>query len=213
MDKFRHPNESLQAQADTYQEELAALALLALGREIESESFVYQVSQLVIAAYMTAFLLGGGDVNEWDGDEMLSQRQQAIRSVYRLSDDIYGGAYDAIDGERTAEQGRTRLMQRLVLWGFTLGLIYSVGQLFPRFRMIDGALGEPNYVWRRGGTKEPCDTCLMLDGVVMSAAEWRASGYRPQGSSLECGGWNCLCYLEPTTEPSRAGEVLGWTVA
>jgi hypothetical protein len=48
------------------------------------------------------------------------------------------------------------------------------------------------------GEAEHCTTCLGLSGVVAFASEWDLSGFRPQGSNLECGGFNCKCELVPT---------------
>jgi hypothetical protein len=58
-------------------------------------------------------------------------------------------------------------------------------------------------VWRLGPSKKHCGTCSSLNGIVAYAKEWEASGVRPQSppnKALQCGGWNCKCNLEVTTE-------------
>lgn len=48
------------------------------------------------------------------------------------------------------------------------------------------------------GIAEHCDTCLALNGIVAFATEWEISGFQPQGSMLQCKGYNCKCSLIPT---------------
>ena len=52
-----------------------------------------------------------------------------------------------------------------------------------------------SFMWRRGGTSEPCTDCLELDGVIKTAEQWQTAGIEPQSPDLECGGWNCQCQL------------------
>jgi len=57
--------------------------------------------------------------------------------------------------------------------------------------------------WQEGDTKDKCNTCLALDGIVAYAREWDELGVHPQGGPnhlLECEGWNCQCRLIPTEQ-------------
>ena len=66
--------------------------------------------------------------------------------------------------------------------------------------------GKKMLKWNVGPT-EHCSTCAALDGTVASAEDWAASGYRPQGRMLECGGYHCQCSLDPTDEPPTEGGI------
>jgi len=71
---------------------------------------------------------------------------------------------------------------------------------------------RPNdhFIWRLGATEEHCSTCARLNGVVATAAEWQASGVRPQhppNPYLECGGWRCDCRYQYTEEPVTRGGI------
>lgn len=54
------------------------------------------------------------------------------------------------------------------------------------------------YEWVYGDT-EHCDDCLRLNGQKHRMKDWLKSGWQPQGSNLECHGFNCKCRLVKTT--------------
>lgn len=47
---------------------------------------------------------------------------------------------------------------------------------------------------------EACTDCLVLDGWVLSANEWKRLGVFPQDRRLQCKGYKCDCELVVTTE-------------
>lgn len=64
-----------------------------------------------------------------------------------------------------------------------------------------------NLEWVYGDT-DHCETCMNLNGIVMSAREWDTLGVKPQSApnnKLECGGWKCQCRLEPTGKRRSPG--------
>ena len=72
--------------------------------------------------------------------------------------------------------------------------------------------------WVEGDTKEKCDTCVSLNGIVAYASIWDRLNVHPQGAPndhIECGGWNCKCMLVPTDErqtrdaENRIAEIVG----
>jgi len=78
---------------------------------------------------------------------------------------------------------------RLKLWINQAVRALNIGKMFS---------GKKNkFMWRRGGTSEPCKDCLDLDGTIKTAEEWIRAGIEPQSPDLECGGWNCLCQFVP----------------
>ena len=67
--------------------------------------------------------------------------------------------------------------------------------------------------WVENDTIEKCPVCVRLDGIVAYAQEWDALNVHPQHAPnpyLVCGGWNCKCTLEPTTQrrTARAFDVI-----
>ncbi len=62
-------------------------------------------------------------------------------------------------------------------------------------------------IWILGPTEEHCKSCSKLAGKVKRKSFWLASGIQPRASSLSCGGWNCLCELQPTSEPASRGPL------
>ena len=59
-------------------------------------------------------------------------------------------------------------------------------------------------------TKEPCSTCVKLNGKVKRASYWKRVGVQPQNPpnpSLECLGWLCGCSFEVTDEPLSRGPL------
>lgn len=68
---------------------------------------------------------------------------------------------------------------------------------------------EDRFIWVYGDT-DHCETCLTLNGIIATGAQWEESGYRPQNppnDMLECGGWHCQCRLEHTKYPVTAGGI------
>ena len=69
-------------------------------------------------------------------------------------------------------------------------------------------------VWVYGET-EHCETCRQLNGIVARATEWQRIGVRPQNAPnglLDCGGWNCQCAINPTTQrrtPGAYDKIIG----
>ena len=52
-----------------------------------------------------------------------------------------------------------------------------------------------------------CSSCMKLAGKVKRGSFWQASGIQPQHPGLRCGGWNCQCFLSPTTDRASAGRL------
>ena len=65
-----------------------------------------------------------------------------------------------------------------------------------------------NLRWDYLDGKDHCSDCSALDGVVLSKAEWKALGIRPQSRDLECTGFNCGCRLTPTNQKSNNNGTL-----
>lgn len=77
-------------------------------------------------------------------------------------------------------------------------------------RARTSALSDPRLAWRLGATEIHCHSCNALNGKIKKASYWQRLNIRPQSPPnpmLECGGFNCLCIFEPTTEPQSRGPL------
>ncbi len=194
-------DETIDPRLQTYYDELAALTEEANRGRIDREEFEKRAREMVLAMLMLSFLLGGGNIADPAAEAALAtERSEALTSVSRLADDIYAGAYQkraATDDQpgQSAETAENKLGSRLRVWTGIAAGVFALGMLH--------AAGDQTYEWELGNTSEHCGDCLALAGQVHTAAEWRASGFRPQGRSLECGGWNCDCRLKRTDKKSQ----------
>lgn len=196
-------NTRMDTELRRYHEEISDLCGRALEGDISEAQFRQRMVELTAAAILAMFLLAGGNPNSENGRAQLAEQQQIARDSARgLADDIYSGRYDGED-EDTAAERQEVLEGRLALWGVTLAGVYALGQLNkPPTVRPDGTEVEARYRWQRGATEKPCADCVGLDGVVLTASEWRSIGIRPQDPGLSCGGWNCLCQFVETDEES-----------
>lgn len=198
------------ARITRYIRELDRLTGAALDGRLFENEFQGEMIALTAADLELLFQLAGGDPASAVGqlrlqNELLLHRQ----SIATLTNDIYTGRYSArsepLPGrpEQTAVEGRDKLRNRLVLWGFSAAGVFHLGQETIR----PGQL-EPAYVWLLGNTEEHCVDCQLLDGVVLTASDWGRLDIRPQSPGLACGGYHCDCGREPTNqEPIPLDEV------
>jgi hypothetical protein len=92
------------------------------------------------------------------------------------------------------------------------GLVNRAANLWTRAR--DGAFSlgqtynrdDPYYEWELGATEKHCRDCLMLNGRVHKASDWRLLGWQPQSPDLECGGFNCDCRFTQVAGPQDDQE-------
>ena len=105
----------------------------------------------------------------------------------------------AIELAAAEEKPVDGLLSRAQLWVNRYHEVVNLSKLTTR--------PKDRFVWRLGKTEEHCETCFTLNGVVATAADWAASGYRPQGRNLKCGGWHCDCRVEYTEEPTTKGGI------
>ena len=61
--------------------------------------------------------------------------------------------------------------------------------------------GDKKYGWALGMTEKHCTHCQELSKIVAFGSDWVASGWRPQSSALECGGFHCDCSFYETDKP------------
>ncbi len=192
-------NEAAQTRLEQYERDLQALMDMALSGQIREDDFRREMERVTVAAILIMYLLGGGDPAKQQS-ALNAQLLQNSRSIAGLTDDIYSGRYSARDEAesqrptQTRQEGRQKLLNRIVLWVFALSGIYAIGQT--KAPPVNGI--EPEYIWELGRTEKHCRDCLWAAGQVLTASQWdrlAAAGIAPQSSSLECQGYHCDCRL------------------
>jgi len=125
--------------------------------------------------------------------DMKPEWEAVLQSVIESEMDHVLDFAQAIEDAAAAGQPIDGLLARAKLWVNRYNETVNLAKLTTR--------PKDRYKWLIGSTAEHCGTCIGLNGKVATAEEWIASGYRPQGRMLECGGWNCQCKLVYTEEP------------
>lgn len=192
-------------QAD-YEDRLEALTIamlvLAMARGIEGENEAERLlvdSALLILEDDTFEAMDAGLINLTDQQLLLDAfPADAVNAINEEVDgslqsniavDIYAGQYD---------ENAQGLLSRLTMWTATATGLYYLGRM----------IGKPEqlYEWRLGATIDHCDDCQRLNGQVHTGAEWRASGYRPQGRNLACTGRHCKCGIYESSATQTSGN-------
>lgn len=205
---------------EKYYDELNALSQRAIDGDIDKQTFERRAEEIIIAAMLLMFALGGGDADSPAAKSSLAkQRGIALQSVEDLSRDVYGGQFSEERNEageivRTKEKGRELLALRLGLFTVTAYGLYNLGKIYqpPVRRTVikpDGTRETvtelKRKIWERGPTEEGCRDCVALDGVVLNTQEWQRladAGLFPQSNDLECNGYKCLCGMSDTDAES-----------
>lgn len=135
-----------------------------------------------------------------DVTDMLPEWQDTVDGI--IADershipDFAGWLTEVANNADTMGQAITQAQVRLSLW---------IGRYQDVFNqaVLASADEKTKLKWVMGATEKHCTTCQGLDGIIAYQREWEAAGVRPQSppnGQLECGGWNCLCSLQPTDE-------------
>jgi hypothetical protein len=137
---------------------------------------------------MRANGMGPGDIDE--------EMQAQIDEIIKNEQDHLTNLSDLINSQREKDAGMDAIYSRVDTWVARYTDVVNQAKL---------ASSEDNqrFEWIYGDT-EHCQDCADLNGKVLTAAEWRASGYHPQqppNPKLECGGWRCKCRLQKTKKP------------
>ena len=121
------------------------------------------------------------------------EMQAQVEEIIKNEQDHLTNLADLINSQREKEAGMDAINSRIDTYTNRYTDVVNQARL---------AAGKDNwrYVWIYGDT-EHCDTCAKLNGRILTAKEWRESGYHPQqppNDLLSCGGWRCKCRLERT---------------
>ena len=109
---------------------------------------------------------------------------------------------DAAQGKQAEADALAQIGARADMWAARWNDVYNQS-------VLETSRPGDRLEWVYGDT-DHCDTCAALNGVVATAQEWEDSGYHPQqppNESLDCGGWRCQCYLQPTDKRRTRGGI------
>ena len=166
--------------------------------DIDAFQFIDRMTDLIEDQFGRAWNAGARDAgfNPADMDDIdLSMLSHAIDGQA----DFLLNFAEAVENAALEDAPIDPLYSRIDLWANRYDETINDARMHFSQRQGD----DLRLVWRLGATEQHCTTCAMLDGIVATVAQWRASGYRPQhapNARLECGGWRCDCQLEPTDE-------------
>lgn len=179
---FPDINPNIDTAREEYEAQFSALVALALAGELSRRDFVEQLTDIVIAALMAAYLAGGGNPSAMD-NALADEISTARKSIRKFAADLYNGRYT----ESEDNPQPPNVDNRIGLWMFGFLAAYAIGQQFIRDQLR-------RYRWNYDPAKDHCDDCMNLNGVVLTMAEWRRLGVAPQSRVLECSGYQCGCY-------------------
>jgi len=196
-------------QISDYEKEIAALALLFLLGEITRDAFTSEQIRLTERMLIASVIASGGVLASKSVLSFLSSQQTiTAESARALANDIESGVYSEqknAESEiiKTEEVGKAQLLTRLLLWGFTMGQAYAMGQLTKPAQLVRLPGGEvisiePFFKWVLGPT-EHCNTCFSSSQEGVKSQSFWANLARlditPQGGGLDCKGFRCQCEL------------------
>lgn len=185
---------------DDYSEEFRALIDRAVQNQMPRHRFEQAIGEAVAAVILALFLRGVR--KQGQGSLTIGEQVAVTSQIRRQQDAIAGLAHDIFDLDRYdapavlggAEGGISRAYRRVQLWVNSAASVFFLGETY-----------RPNNPWLRWtlGPTEHCSTCLRLSGQVHTASEWRASGWYPRSSELECTGLHCQCHWADVGGPSN----------
>jgi len=159
---------------------------------ITAASFVDSMAALISRQITLAYREAWND--EGDGgkipDYLTSASDEAILAQFDFVDQYARDIVDASVDKTPIDP----LLSRAALWANRYTENYN--NAVALIALQNG--GKLEWVY---GDTDHCETCQSLNGIVAFASEWNEIGVKPQtapNDMLECGGWKCQCYLEPT---------------
>lgn len=181
------------ADLQQYEQQFRYLIEQAVSRQISRERFEGALEQIVAAVIMSLFARGSfmsfPEMTEEARvavSELVEANWQALNS---FGSDIFDrGLYDE------GGLGLAGALTRVAMWLTIASGAYYMGMTFRP--------DDPYLRWNYSILKEHCSDCARLHGQVHTASEWRAAGWLPRSTGLECFGVHCGCYFTQVNGPS-----------
>jgi len=159
--------------------------------------FIIAMLETIALGLRTAWIEGMESAGVAE-DEISPEEWGILRErINQENAQIAGLAADINAGNRAAGGKLGDLMPRAELWVNRYNDIVNLARTT--------ASTDPKLKWNYGGTVDHCADCEKYEGKVHRASIWNRVGARPQSEALACGGWRCLCALDPTDERATPG--------
>ncbi len=181
------------AGADTYRNAIRNYVRGLWSGAIDRDQFEQGMIVAIGDGLADAFARGAKECGI-EPDDYTDVEQRAINdAVDREVEALDGFMQSIVDGSKANGGQLDPLFSRADMW------ILRYNDVMGRARVM--ACGDQKFKWVLGPT-EHCSTCAKLAGLVHRGSQWRdyVLPQNPPNDQLECGGWNCQCSLEPTTE-------------
>lgn len=174
---------------------MLTLCQLGIVDAIGKNTFTSRAKNLVRQAHELAFIdglrAGAGNYTIMpDSEELLALKSLTSFQLSRVSD-LANFLYT------DPKPGFTEVLARVNLWvNKGLDTTYNEGLMLGR--------GNKMLRWRMSGAvKQHCKTCLVADGQIHRARDWKKAKIMPRGDNLICNGYQCQCEFEETTERAQ----------
>lgn len=170
-----------------YEQQFRYLIEQAVSGQISKERFEGALEQIVAAVIMSMFARG----SFLSFPEMTEEARFAVNQAIEANWQALGGfADDIFENDIALEPA----LARVAMWLTIASGVYYLGMVFRP--------DDPFLRWNWSILKEHCADCARLNGQVHTASEWRASGWVPRSTVLECFGVHCGCTFTQVNGPS-----------
>lgn len=177
--------------AEQFGSRLTNLVKALYSETITAPDFIDSLAALISRQITLAYLEAWKDEGRGAYPDYLQESADA--AILAQFDFVDQFARDIVDA-RLEKKPVDGLLARVPLWANRYNEAYN--EAIKLITLNNGG----NLEWVYGDT-DHCNTCISLNGIVMSAKDWDTLGVKPQSApnnKLECGGWKCQCRLEPT---------------
>lgn len=183
----------------SYRQSLRGLTANYWGGNASAYDFTDDMSHIITLNFTDAW----EEVERLYGinpDERTEASQQRLTLAINTEITYISGFANAIEAGSKANGGALQpLLDRADLWAKGYSRMVTLAQL------VVGS--DIKLKWKLGATEQHCADCLQYSDKIYYRSQWEEAGAAPQSHDLECGGWNCDCSFEPTTERKTYGAV------
>lgn len=181
-----------------YRAQIAQAMTEYLASDKPSTAYKSRFNRAMLESFSSGFYTGyeetsGGADSDPDADSWLTNRQNAelgyigeLFAALKLARDQFWR------GEIDANDLRLLVQQRVNGYASSLEAVYNAGRMW--------GMKNSMLTWHLGHT-EHCNTCKSLAGKSHRAKWYLSNNYIPRkpGASMDCGGYQCQCYLTDKT--------------
>lgn len=176
-----------------YNRALNAAVLEFYRGEMDAGEFIDEMIRLIEGQFGRAWNEGSRDVGV-DPKDHTAEDDAALQERIDKETDFILDYAEAIERAKIAGDPVGPLQARVSLWADKYNEVVTMAK-------VHFGAGRIRLKWELGATEVHCSTCADLNGIVANAEDWESSGFHPQGSMLECGGFHCDCTLDETKDP------------